>query len=463
MNREEFQNALRKGLGRAVQHVRNSPPEVVRDDLVHACTHFLGSSLQDEGSRAPWLFSMIEATGEPDFYRQRVITAFESMPDDPDDTQSFNELYGLLAELAVRGDAEVLAIMRRRFETVCGLHASYIGFYELFRIDGIDALIRFLCREWKRIQDDETLWAWDDKIKHAEETFGKETIQAALKKESLVNESVRLYLERLHRQESEKQAEETERKNFLQKPPSLPRLTELIDNYENLPQETRWTNDFFRDAFSQENLFAYRHRLCAQPTSDELEYAFQQLLKTTDPDRQHRLLNVFTKETMPRLEPRLLLLLDFPPDDLRWILVQAFSRMTDPQVRAKGLEWIAMTPDFSNWYDGDWYCGIDLLKNNYRPEDEALIQRSLESVSADNDDQDMHAIVTALIDLVKNNAEFSFEPILFWIYENSPCPCWRGDSVELMIQRNIASKNLLEECLDDSYESTRELARSALK
>jgi len=456
MNREEFRDALRKGLGRAVQHVRNSSPEVVRDDLTHACTHFLGLNLQEElGSRATWLFSMIEATGEPNFYRKKVIEALEQMPDNPDDTETFNELYSLLTEFAARSDTESLAVMRRRFETANVLYEPHFGFYNLLRIEEIDALIRLLCREWKRIRDDETLGAFGDwEIEYAEKELGKEAVQNALEKESLVNESVRLCLERLRREKTEILARQAEQEKSKK---TLPQLSELIDVLnENWPQETDWTDDTFRDAFSQRrNLFWHSGRLYAKPTPEELEFAFQQLLKTIDPGRQLCLLAVFAKETMPRLEPRLLSLLDAPLYLIRLGAEQAFSRMTDPQVRTKGLELVAKASDFN-----DWYFGIGLLEKNYRPGDELLLQRTLELIPADTDVHNLHAIVMSLLDLIDANAEFSFELILLWAYENTPCPYCRYRCVEQMIQRNITPKNLLEECFDDLYESTRELAKN---
>jgi hypothetical protein len=362
----------------------------------------------------------------------------------------------LLTEFAVRGDAESLEIMRRRFETANVYHESDFGFYDLFRIDGIDVLIRLLCREWNRIRDDETLWACNDEIKHAEETLGKETVQAALEKESLVNESVRLYLERLHRQETAIQARQADRENS-KKP--LPRLTELIDALnDDLPQKTDWTDDTFRNAFVQRrSLFLHSGHFYCKPTPKELEYALRQLLKATNPGKQLCLLAAFARETMPRLEPRLFSLFDSPLHLVRCGAATAFERMTDPLVRAKGLELIARAPDFN-----DWYLGIGLLEKNYQLEDEALLLRTLESIPADIDIHELHAIVMSLIDLVASNAEFSFDSIPLWVYENSPCPHCRRRSVEQMIERSIATKNLLEECLDDSYEMTREFAHKCL-
>jgi len=52
LTREEFQDALKKGLGRAVQHVRHSPPETVHEDLLYTCLNSLAYGQQLEGSLA---------------------------------------------------------------------------------------------------------------------------------------------------------------------------------------------------------------------------------------------------------------------------------------------------------------------------------------------------------------------------------------------------------------------------
>ena len=457
LSRTEFQDALKKGLGRAVQYVRSSPPAAVREDLAHVCTHFLGMNLQEElGGRVPWLFRMVEATGEIDFYRQKVVEAMERMPDDPDDTETFNELFGLLAEFAARGDEEVLEIMRRRFDSANVSYEPNFGFDDLFRLEGMDALIRLLRREWTRICSDDELVADDYEIKFAGEQLGKEVVQTALEEAARRDASIQSYLERMHRQQAERAA----RKKIKKEKTDLPRLPVLIDGLENdWPVTTEWIDETFCNTFrSRRNHFLLSGHLYAKPTSEELEYAFQKLLETNDPGRQFCLLGIFVKETLPRLEPRLLSLLDAPYHDLRWGAEQAFSHMTDPLVRRKGLELIAKGPEFQ-----DWYLGIGLLEKNFLPGDESIIMTKLESIPFDIDVHELHAIGMTIIDLVDANLISSPEPLLLWVYENTYCPHCRCRSVEHLIQRNIAPQYLLDECLDDSFERTRELSMSLQK
>lgn len=488
LTREEFQNALKKGLGRAVAYVRNSPAEIVRKDLVYASTHFIGRNLQDEGSRVPWLFSMIEVTGELDFYRQKVVDAIEQMSDDPDDAQTFDELFGFLAEFAARGDDEVLEIMRQRFDSACVLHQPSFGFDDLFRIDGFDALLRLLRREWKRICNDEELWADNYEINYAKEQLGEEVVQSALEEAARNDESVRLYLDRMQRQQDALKAERAARKDMEKEPTELSSLRDMIDDMENdWPTETEWTHESFRAAFwPRYNRFRQVGRLYAKPTPEELEYAFQRLLETNDPGRQYCLLGIFDKVSMPRFTPRLFsLLFDAPNSYIRSAANLALSRLTDPTVRDIGLQLIAKGPETWQWYHGlklleenfmtdpavrekgmeiitketdfqDWHYGICLLEKNLQPGDELIIQKKLESTPPNIDIHD-HTVAFAILDLAEAHPEVSFETLLLWVYENTYCPNCRFRSVEIMTQRNIAPQYLLDECLDDSYQYTREL------
>ena len=454
---EQFHDSLRKGLGRAVQHVRNSQPEAVRDALANACTEYLGMNLQDEGSRVPWLFRMIEATGELNFYRQKVVEAVEQIPDDPNAPETFNELFGFLAEFAARGDGEVLEIMRRRFYSARVLYEPHFGFDDLFRFDGIDALLRFMRKDWIRIADEE-LWASDDEIKIAEEQLGKEVVQAALEEASRNDESIRLYLERIRQQQITKEAEKAARDSTKKVKTVLPSLRELIDDMKNdWPTETEWTHESFRDVFwSRRNRFTHAGRFYAKPTLEELEYAYQKLLETNDPGWQYCLLGVFTHETMPRFDPRLFaLLFDTPYGYIRWAAGEAFSRVTDPAIRDRGLELIAK--------EQDWHYGIGLLEKNFQTGDELLLQEKLDSLPPDIDPDDLHAIGQAILDLARANPDAHLESLLLWVYEKTYCPPCRYSAVKCIIQRNAAPQYLIEECLDDSYQYTRELAQITLQ
>jgi len=102
--------------------------------------------------------------------------------------------------------------------------------------------------------------------------------------------------------------------------------------------------------------------------------------------------------------------------------------------------------------------GVQLLEKNWRPEDETLIRRALETIPSDIDVDELHSVVCSLVDLTEGNAEAAFGTLLPWVYENSPCSICRRTSVEQMLQRNIATQEFLDECRDDCDQEIRELA-----
>jgi hypothetical protein len=58
LSRDEFGDALAKGLGRALLYVKTYGLDRVKDLVLHACLHDLSYDAQIEGSRAKWLFAM---------------------------------------------------------------------------------------------------------------------------------------------------------------------------------------------------------------------------------------------------------------------------------------------------------------------------------------------------------------------------------------------------------------------
>ena len=111
---EEFRDALAKGRGRAVQYVRAASAEAVRDVLLDACIQCKAYDTQCEGFRADWLFGMIELTGEPGYYREKILEAIPSSRDA--DSYDFWQLYYLAKEFASRGDAECREVLYREFD-----------------------------------------------------------------------------------------------------------------------------------------------------------------------------------------------------------------------------------------------------------------------------------------------------------------------------------------------------------
>ena len=70
---EKFQDALRKGLGRALMHVKTYGTENVRDEILQACLHNFIYDPQCEKSRANWLIEIINLAPDKEYYYYRQL------------------------------------------------------------------------------------------------------------------------------------------------------------------------------------------------------------------------------------------------------------------------------------------------------------------------------------------------------------------------------------------------------
>ena len=68
----EFRDALRKGLGRAVVHLRNYGAAGLEADLLHACLNSLCHDPQSEGTRSEWLWYMLGLAGMKEVARPHL-------------------------------------------------------------------------------------------------------------------------------------------------------------------------------------------------------------------------------------------------------------------------------------------------------------------------------------------------------------------------------------------------------
>ena len=176
---DEFRNALAKGQGRAVRHVRESSAEAVRDALLDACVCCKTYDTQCEGFRADWLYQMIELTGEMEFYRKQILNVISNNRDA--DSYDLWQLYYLVNEFAKRGDAECRTVLYREFDLL--VDDNNIGGADaLVKLDGIPGLLHVLEIAGRRIRNGDDLW-WEVSyhIEESEEKFGKNTVRDAIR------------------------------------------------------------------------------------------------------------------------------------------------------------------------------------------------------------------------------------------------------------------------------------------
>ena len=155
----EFERLVSIGLGRAVLHLRDNDPCPFRDVILDACLHNKAYDAQIDGGRAEYLVDLIQASGDPAFFENAVISSLGEPPKNWDTQQRF-QIARLLAQ---SGNQSARDAMYSAFASL-GKSASDVA-VEFVELDGIEGLLFVageigvqLAQDPDRWEDDELLF-----------------------------------------------------------------------------------------------------------------------------------------------------------------------------------------------------------------------------------------------------------------------------------------------------------------
>lgn len=440
--REEFQDALRKGLGRAVRHVRTASPADIREDLLHVSLNGVVYDAQCEDGRAPWLVNMFRLTNEPEFYRRPILDRFAELSEvEPRTGSDFWQLYELAVEFALAGDKEARDAVYRTFDKM--IHDECMeGCDALLRLDGIAGLLYVLRQIGQRILDGFGFQDAKYYIEDAEENFGVEKVQSAIQAAVENDPLVQTYLDRAVNDDP---WFDYPFYHSYERPPDLS-LHDWVDR--TLEDDFADFKDYGEDFHPYFCLTGRRSCLTGAARKapvEELTYALNMLLETTDPRRQFCLLGTFMRQPMPRIERTVLNFVDSDNVSLRWCAAQALSSTSHELIHEKAIE--LLRSDRPNWYGG-----IELLKRSFRSGDQNIIEKALKT----NEFPNIHSLHSAGLDvskLIGLYTDESFHGLCNWFYDRTPCSRCRTDFVE----HDSMPPEMAEECREDCCEEIRKL------
>ena len=108
---DAFRDALCKGLGRAVLHVRKHGCSGVEQHILDACLHDLAYDAQCEGNRAPWLYPILCLCKDKKPFRDAILESLQAATEHYDAGQ----LFALARFFAKEGDAAARSAIYEKF------------------------------------------------------------------------------------------------------------------------------------------------------------------------------------------------------------------------------------------------------------------------------------------------------------------------------------------------------------
>ncbi len=400
-----FESWLHQGLGRAALFLRTGDRRRCRGHLLHACTHNLAYDPQCESSRAPYLLDLIELSGEPEFYRDRIIEALGSDNEDLD----FGQMFEIAAYFADRCSG-VRDALYAAFERLGFARAGAIAAEQLVALDGLSGLL-VVMRSFGQVDADQRPWRFQDLIEVLEKHHAKRPLPSDLDPFMKEWQDYEDYW-----------AQEREK--------AKPRLT-----YEALLQ-----------SLTKSSAMAWARNA----TADQLALAAGDLLRESDEKRLICFLWMFRHRPFPLAIEPILALAKSSHNSIAHVALAVLSNVTDQRVRQLGLDLIAQRARLGS--------AIDLLTRNPGPGDYRLFE---ELLAESHDAYLYHSIGMDIRCYARANRSQEAEASLLMIYEHGPCSTCRHGVVKELLAISSLPAWMLDECLYDCDDDTRKMAATA--
>ncbi|GEM_PF-2240129 len=436
LEKDEFAEAVKKGLGRALLHVMHHGVDDVADLVLDACIHNQTYDPQCEPRRAAWLFRMFRDSTQYQKLRESILGKLKTETD----TWDFLQLCGLAKEMAARGDKYARQELGERVREKASIPSAddWLGADLWIEIEGADGML-----ELARIYGHRLLLNPDDfvpddllSVNDAEQGFKEILFQHAQEEPG-----IKAYWDYL------------EARGVLN-PRSAPIDQEAAKRlrHERLRQQ-HGLESILQDARNKLGEYPGRYALFGRhATADELKEIYTHLMSETDAAIRLRLLWVFRRAPLPELNEMIFHWADGTDDALREASIAALAQKEDEQVHC-----LARSKARAGKLVGADSEALDLFLSNYDSDDAHLISQAL--VSLNPLMEDAHTLGYSVARLAKQKRDAALADALKWVYENTPCTNCRYTVVEQLGMLQQLDDALLYECQFDSAEDIRAFAQ----
>jgi len=416
MNKNEFQELVRSGLGRAIIYARENDVQPFRDVILDACLHCYSADAQCEGTRAGYMLELVNLLPDRQFYCDEVLKALPGSGDDWDAVQRFH----FATYMSFDGDERARQVMYESFEP--GPNMGEAVAIDFVRMDGLKGLLFAAAKIGALLiskpNEMDGGWLW----MQAREICGEQEATTALCQAGAIDPRVEAY--RLAAVAGEANShrgigtwEEIKALSYAQLKPKLLGLRAF--------RLSGWGK---------------------RASTDDVERAAHGLMAAQVPEEQIQHLRVFSRRPFP-LDPSLLLKLSFSAnEDLALAAAVALAQIMHPSVREVAFRLV-----------GNRLAGRDaaiaMLGQNWVPNDHEVVLSWFES-ELDRDTR--HHMETDLRNFWESHPDPASElRMLCSLYEKGPCSFCREFVVQRLIELDSLSASMRAECARDANEDIR--------
>ena len=450
MTTAQFKEAFRRGLGSAMIELRSSDNrDAYKVVILWCCLHNTCYDMQSEGDRSTYLYSAIDLFEDKAYFEYAIIKKYQQREID---TWLFEQLSGLLYYFAANGSEAARDALYQRFEELIhrlprirnehtlreeGGQFEWLCVW-LTSLDGFAAFKTIIDRvsiAFSKSKSPYFIMDWF--YVNSAGKFGKKRVRAYMEKQAAKSSAMDEYWQEFHKTYLFTRGDEK------RQPPTLQEFVDACrENVEKYGHDDKETNHF--------RLIGFTSIFARKATPEDLSAIANMVIAEDNIELKSLLFKVFCFTRFPLGEDYLFDLLNIGHEEIRDTAFMALEFFVSDAVRdfavrllTKGKE----TPD-----------AIRLLCKNYREADEALLFSTIKKLPITLNGE-WHGAQMAVLGLFERSSFIPKTNILVFMYRKTFCSHCRHSIVEILHKKKLLSEDILEECLYDSYDNTRELAR----
>jgi len=447
MTKRTFSQALRRGLGSAIVTLKNVENKAAyRDILLRCCLRDISYDWQSEGTRGYYLYEALLTSREPEYYEEAIIGKFFSRCSDG----LFYQLSAILYRFAYDGSEDATKALRSKYDYFASKQGRLRDIpymhegeqwddvvCQLMYLDGFSAFKRYaedVGRILLRDPGNEVIYGGWFEIR-ARDTFGEKRITAFFERNYERSAAVRALADTLKaRIESEESANARDRQENLTVGDLRQIAAQSVASGCPRPREIlRHRRAFFLNASDSKVLDL------ADAISHEEEESIKGLLLAMFWDRSFPLdISLLMDYAQSENE----LLASSAIDCLKRIRNRKLHDLAFQLLKRKGLSSFALA----------------LLKKNYNKADDTLIAELIGKLTVIP-----HHVQMDIGNIYTCHRSADALPILLRVYQKGDCAFCRHYIVKAMHHCGVLPDTILEECLYDSYDETRDFVKRLIK
>lgn len=417
-----FGEELKKGTGGAFLIMRQHPESLFAKDIYKACLNNPDFDPQCSGSRAQYLFELIEMLENKEAVKSKLIKKFN---DSKKDTLSWQQLFDLMKLFAQSGNQLAKEAVYRKFQYFAYRGESSLGDREIVDLDGLQGLLFVATEKGKWFSAHPEDWDHDCFIDCVQEKFPNTDVWKLLCAQARKNKYIKSYVDviKKYRLRQVKRQE-----NF-----SYEEITDLLKKNKGVAigiwAKTAKREDLIRIA--------------------------EDLISEKDEKLIRLRLRAFTITRFPLNYQLLFQFLDSKDKRTQSLALRALSLFKSEELRNMALMNLRKGKFLSNY--------LEILARNYQPKDAVLIEEIILSTDNDVEFHDMGGVSIKELYLKNKPNKKGIQKVLLDFYERGYCALCREVIIEKMIQYKLLPKYVQEEAMWDCNLDIRSLVRNISK